>query len=390
MAKWDPSTQKYSAATPITTKFTATNGHTCVMGYLDYETSGCEHFGVGLSSNATNTVYRWLVADPQNPGQLVAFGRPVAIPAPTWSVVEPANVGGQPEVAAEVVAPEPAEAPELYGDAQWMKVYKDNLNREVVLEELLSNDPIVPQDAAKLETSWSLIQDEPVGNGNQNRRRKRNQGGIENGTRAVVRRYEFYRYNGAYDPVTHEALCADGLCDAPTDGEVGDYIGAQMAAANVGVNGITVSKVGSGSVSGVGAKINCGSTCAAVLPAGTAISLIANGGNNFFSGWQGACQGQGATCNLVVNEQMETTATFTPAVSLSIGRSGKGDVTSSNSEINCGKTCSTKVPQGQSVSLSATPAAGQKFVSWSGACSGTTNTCTVVVSKNTNVQANFK
>lgn len=390
VAHWDPATQKYSATTPIATDFTATNGHQCVMGYLNYDTSGCEHFGVSVNSNASNVVYHWLVADPQNPGQLIRFGTPVAIPAPIWTIEQPAQAGQEPVLAAEVVAPEPAESPEVYGDAQWMKVYKTQLNREVALEELLSDDPIVPQDPSKIETSWDIIQDQPVGNGNQNRKRKRNQGGIAAGTRSVIRRYEFYKFNGTYDPITHEALCADGLCSAPADGELGDYIGAQMAAANVGVNGVTVTKIGNGTVTATGAKINCGSACSAALPKDTPITLTANPGNNIFTGWTGACQGTQLTCSLVVNEQLDVGASFSTAFSLSIGRSGKGTVTSNNSAINCGSVCSTKVAEGKSVHLTATPASGQSFVSWTGACSGTSPSCDVTITKSTSVQANFK
>ena len=39
---------------------------------------------------------------------------------------------------------------------------------------------------------------------------------------------------GAYDPESHEALCGgDGTCNAPLPNELGNYIGAQMAAVNL-------------------------------------------------------------------------------------------------------------------------------------------------------------
>jgi uncharacterized repeat protein (TIGR02543 family) len=41
------------------------------------------------------------------------------------------------------------------------------------------------------------------------------------------------------------------------------------------------------------------------------------------------------------------------------------------------------------VILTATPPAGKQFVSWSGACFGTVNTCTVTVNANLSAQANF-
>ena len=44
------------------------------------------------------------------------------------------RAGDPPQVEVEIDAPEPAEAPELYGDAQWMRVYVVQLPREVADE----------------------------------------------------------------------------------------------------------------------------------------------------------------------------------------------------------------------------------------------------------------
>ena len=108
----------------------------------------------------------------------------------------------------------------------------------------------MPEDPAQLEVSWSLLQADPPDGGNKRQRGKLgNQGNLGNGNHAVVRRYEYYEYAGVYDPVTHEALCADLTCTAPSPGELGDAIGAQNAAANLDVNALTVSVVGGGSVS---------------------------------------------------------------------------------------------------------------------------------------------
>src|SRR5689334_5068629 len=40
MAKWDPVAQQWSAATPLAVDLTPTNGHQCVLGTLNYQTSG--------------------------------------------------------------------------------------------------------------------------------------------------------------------------------------------------------------------------------------------------------------------------------------------------------------------------------------------------------------
>jgi len=76
--------------------------------------------------------------------------------------------------------------------------------------------------------------------------------------------------------------------------------------------------------------------------------------------------------------------TITPAPSVTVNKvgSGSGTVTSDPAGINCGGACTTQFPFGTPVTLSAAPAAGSAFVSWAGACSGTTLTCTVTPATN--------
>jgi hypothetical protein len=389
---YDPGLQQFTHTTIAHASGTPFAG-SCYSWGSNYDASGCEHFGVSLMKNALKTTYRWLVEDANAPGTLVPFDPPVALPAPTYIIVPPAQVGGAPELAAEIEAPEAPEAPELFGDAQWVKVFKTELPREVTLEELVSDNAVVPQDAAHAEVSWEILQADPPSNsnGNQKRGRSRNQGALAAGTRAVVRRYEIYQYTGAYDPVTHEALCADGLCNAPADGEVGEYIGAQMAAANVGVPSVTVSTAGGGKVSSSDRIISCGSKCSASYDANAQVTLTASANSgSVFTGWTGACTGALANCTLNVNEALSVTANFAPLFNLVTKTAGSGSVTSSPAAIDCGKTCSAKLVQGTRVTLTAAPAAGVKFTGWAGACSGTSLTCSVVISKDTQVQANFK
>jgi hypothetical protein len=227
----------------------------------------------------------------------------------------------------------------------------------------------------------------------------KSQASVSNGSHAVVRRYEFYKYTGLYDLIDHGALCADVVCNAPAANELGKYIGANMAAANIGNPSVTVTKVGSGTVTGFGGKINCGGSCTASANLGDVVSLIANAGGNVFSGWGGSCSGVQTSCTLTVNDQMSVTATFTPQFTLSIGRSGSGTVTGvpagNDRSINCGSFCSAKFTQGTVVTLTATPPAGHRFVNWTGSGVGVCNlsatpVCKVTVTSNATVQANFQ
>jgi hypothetical protein len=366
----------------------------CYQWGANYDAAGCEHFGAALNATPTKTTYRWLIEDPVSPGTgaLVGFDPPVAIPAPTYVILPPAQPAAPPELQAEIVAPEPPEAPELFGDAQWVKVFKTQLLREVSLDELMSDNAVVPQDATQVEVAWEILQADPPSNSNgkQKRSRRQNQGGLDATTRSVIRRYEIYRYTGAYDPVTHEVVCADGgLCNAPQDGELGDFVGAQMSAANVGVPAVTVSKTGNGNVNSSDKLISCGNKCAATYNLNATVTLTASpASGSVFAGWTGACSGAQQTCTLSVTDSLNVTATFLPQFTLSIGRGGSGTVTGAS--INCGSVCSAKFMQGSLVTLTATPAAGLKFTGWSGACSGTSQTCTVAINSDTKVQANFK
>ncbi len=397
-AAYDAATQRWSATTVTPASFQPTFGHSCVLTAI----VGCDHYGIYTLyySPAANTAkYYWLVEDINNPGTLIRFaGSQVQIPHPTVTVIPPAQVGNPPQVAFEIVVPPPP-PPEVpkpvaqFGDAKWVKVYKNELQRQVGLDELLADNPVVPADAGHLETAWKLLQFNPNTHGNSGV--LRNQGGIGSGSKAVVRRYEFYKYSGTYDPLDHSATCGgDGTCSAPLDGELGDFIGAQNAAANVGVPTVTVTKIGSGTVTGANGKINCGGSCSSTFNQGTSVTLTANAGGGVFTGWSGDCGGTSLTCTFVVNAEQNVTANFAAQYTVSIGRSGSGTVVATpngnDRQLNCGGACSAKFTAGTAVTLIATPAPGLKFTGWTNGCTGTANTCTVVIGKDTSVQANFK
>lgn len=227
---WNPGSQSFVEATPVAPNpFSATDGHSCYRGgpIGNYETSGCEHFGIGTIGNPTRTVYRWLKADTANPGSLQPHGTNVNIPAPVWNIIPPA-VPNQPPV---IQAALPAVPPQVFefGDAQWVKVFVTETEIESELEHLLTDDPAVPQSESETEMEWVLLQ--PSLNGGENE--LVNEAQLGNNKKSVTRRYEFYEYLGAYDPENHEAqpiMLPGGI---PQADQVGNYVGAQMAAINV-------------------------------------------------------------------------------------------------------------------------------------------------------------
>lgn len=402
---YDPVAGQFTLSTPVNNGTVAT-GESCWTGALGarYPDAGCEHFGISTLRNPTRIVYNWLVPDPNNAGKLMYYNGaplppgspqpppiPVPIPQPVINVIPPANVGAAPEVDFQIPVPPPPQ-PVQFGPAQWVKVYKLELPNHVDLNDLLGGNPAVPEGAAQAELEWKLLQFNPH---SANSGVLHNGGPLGNGSHAVVRRYEHYEYTGRLDPLTHEALCSDPLCSAPGPGELGQMIGAQNAAANLDIPSVTVTKVGTGTVSGNNG-INCGKTCNVQVTAGTTQSLTASApSNGVFNGWTGACTGSQASCSFTVSGAMQTTATFATVHTLSIGRSGNGAVAGSpngefGTSINCGGSCSAKFQDGTTVTLTATPAAGGTFTGWSGSCSGTTPTCNVTIAADTKVQANFK
>jgi hypothetical protein len=406
IAPYDPATGRFTNATPVPASLTSVPGDSCwTLGMPNtYQSAGCEHFGISTAYvNPTKILYRWLVADPANPGMVKPAGADISIPAPIWVAQPPADPALPPVVAAEIPA-SPAPQPALFGDAQWVKVYKKEQAGKVDLDDLVGdNHVVVPEQAAQVETEWSLLQQDPPGGGNQRRRGKLvNQGKVGNGNHAVVRRYEYYKYSGIYDPITHEAMCADLTCTAPDAGELGDAIGAQNAAANLDVNALTVAVSGKGGVSSSDKVFSCPSKCYGVYAPGASVTLTAraNSGSSF-SMWGGACAGNALTCTVPMNAESSVTAIFISAaggggggggatsfaLSLSIGN--VGTVTSAPSGMACSTACSANFATGAAVTLTATPPAGLAFSGWGGACAGAQPTCTVTMSKALSVKASF-
>jgi streptogramin lyase/6-phosphogluconolactonase (cycloisomerase 2 family) len=82
---------------------------------------------------------------------------------------------------------------------------------------------------------------------------------------------------------------------------------------------LTVTRVGSGTVTSSPSGVSCGATCAALYDMGSVVTLAASASAGFgFSGWSGAgCSGTG-TCVVTVNAATAVTATFVlPTVTVS-------------------------------------------------------------------------
>jgi alpha-tubulin suppressor-like RCC1 family protein len=158
---------------------------------------------------------------------------------------------------------------------------------------------------------------------------------------------------------------------------------------------LTVSKsgTGAGTVTSSPAGINCGADCSQSYNSGTTVTLTAaaSAGSTFAS-WNGCDTASGATCTVSMTAAKTVTATFTvPTFMLTVGKAGAGGgtVTSSPAGISCGADCSQPYTNGTTVTLTATPAAGSVFGSWTGCNSVSGATCTVAMNAAKSVTATF-
>lgn len=149
---------------------------------------------------------------------------------------------------------------------------------------------------------------------------------------------------------------------------------------------LTTSKTGNGTVTGTG--ISCGIDCSEDYNANSVVVLTATPTTgNTFSGWSGACTGTG-TCSVTMNAVKSVSATFNPITySVNVSKTGNGTV--SGGTIACGATCQNIFNSGDTVVLTAVPAATYAFTGWTGACTNTTGTCSLTMNGNKTVTANF-
>jgi hypothetical protein len=157
---------------------------------------------------------------------------------------------------------------------------------------------------------------------------------------------------------------------------------------------LTVNREGSGTgtVTSSPAGIDCGSVCSASFGGDSTVTLTATANaGSIFAGWTGGgCSGTGS-CTVTMSNATTVSATFnrTFTLSVALGGSGSGTVTSSDGVINCGSICSETVTATTPVTLTAVAASNSTFTGWSGGgCSGTGN-CAVTVTSDTTVAATF-
>ncbi|HEY8034169.1 MAG TPA: RHS repeat-associated core domain-containing protein [Methylobacter sp.] len=159
---------------------------------------------------------------------------------------------------------------------------------------------------------------------------------------------------------------------------------------------LTTAKIGTGTggtITNLPAGIDCGPNCSGIYAWSTQVTLtVTPATGSTFNGWSGACTGTATSCTITMNQTQNVTAGFAPMqMTLSVAKTGTGTgtITSLQTGVDCGITCSGIYDWGTPVTLAATPATGSTFKGWSGTCTGTATTCTVTMNQTQNVTADF-
>lgn len=184
---------------------------------------------------------------------------------------------------------------------------------------------------------------------------------------------------------------ADATCTVQMD-----QAHAVTAAFDIQTRTLAVESSGSGggSFSSDPGGIACGDACEAEFLYGQSVTLTAEpNAYSSFSSWGADCEGAvGPSCTLEMTTERTARAIFTLNtynVTVAKSGSGSGTVSTDVGALNCGATCSAAYAHGTEVTLTASPDRNSTFVGWTGACSGTSQTCTVTVAASVSVTATF-
>lgn len=162
---------------------------------------------------------------------------------------------------------------------------------------------------------------------------------------------------------------------------------------------VTRQGTGSGLVTSAPAGISCGTTCSASFSRNVTVTLtVTPASGSTFTGWSGSCAGSATTAKLVMKSRnlscganFAVTAVAPTTYTLTVARAGAGagTVNSAPTGIACGSACSAAFSQGTPVSLTASPAAGSVFTTWSGLCAGTGATTSITLNASSTCTATF-
>jgi hypothetical protein len=160
--------------------------------------------------------------------------------------------------------------------------------------------------------------------------------------------------------------------------------------------------LGQGRVTSDPAGVDCTANCLVQFPTGTTVSLTATAApGSVFAGWStqpfpGDCSGSAPNCTLAMTDGRIARPRFDllPPVEhrldVFLDGSGQGRVTSTPGFIDCPGTCAMDYLEGTEVILTATAQPGSVFDHWSGDCTGSSPSCTLLMDGARNAHAHFE
>lgn len=159
---------------------------------------------------------------------------------------------------------------------------------------------------------------------------------------------------------------------------------------------VKVSGDGGGEVTSNPSGIKCAVGCSMSLPTNSTVRLTASPeSGSTFARWTGACSGTNPVCEVTLAGPRQVNAGFTRSTGASIpirvalNGVGNGRVTSAPGGIDCGTECADTFDVGQTVTLTATPASGSRFLGWSGDCVDQGRQCTLTTDQTRSAVAEF-
>jgi subtilisin family serine protease len=168
-----------------------------------------------------------------------------------------------------------------------------------------------------------------------------------------------------------------------------------VAAPKVSIS-ISLPGKGSAQITSSPAGISCPSTCNAAFLPGTLIKLSAAvASNSYLQTWGlSGCTSSASTCSITLDADTSIAVAVEPKVLMPVTISGQGSVmiaaaSGSSAAMTCSTSCSYLYQPGISLSLTASPNSNSQFSRWSGACSGTSPTCTFTPAASATVSATF-
>lgn len=190
-------------------------------------------------------------------------------------------------------------------------------------------------------------------------------------------------------PGTNSGVSWGGACDGASGTSCTVSVdGTTSVIVDFNVAQLTVTRTGTGSgtITSSPTGISCGTTCTASFALGATVTLTATPatGSQFVRWNGGPCDGSASpTCavTLISYGNLGVSAVFQGMTTLTVTKAGTGTgtVASNPAGISCGATCSMQILGGSTVTLTATPDANTRFDGWSGACTGSDTTCTVLM-----------